>query len=104
MFIVELVVGLSLLTGTATRLGAAIGLLLALNLGVGLLDVPGEWPWSYAMLAMWHGLFVVSGPGRVWGVDEVIVRSDPSALAVRLAGPGVNRNTVTAPKARMHTP
>lgn len=94
VFLAELSVGLSLLTGTATRLGALIGLLLSLNLGVGLLDVPGEWPWSYAMLAMWHGLFVVSGPGRVWGVDQLIVRSDPSPLQIRLTGHN----------ARMHTP
>ena len=70
VFLAELFVGLSLLTGTLTRVGGVIGLLMALNLGVGLLDVPGEWPWSYAMLAMWQGLFVVSGAGRVFGVDQ----------------------------------
>jgi uncharacterized membrane protein YphA (DoxX/SURF4 family) len=69
IFLAELAVGLSLLTGAWARAGAALGLLMALNLGVGLLDVPGEWPWSYAMLAMWHGLFLVSDPGRLWGVD-----------------------------------
>ncbi len=69
IFLAELFVGLSLLTGTLTRLGGAIGLLMALNLGVGLLEVPGEWPWSYAMLAMWQGTFVVVGAGRLWGVD-----------------------------------
>jgi hypothetical protein len=69
IFLAELAVGLSLLTGTLTRLGAALGLLMSINLGVGLLEVPGEWPWSYAMLAMWHGLFLVAAPGRLWGVD-----------------------------------
>jgi len=70
IFLAELLVGLSLLTGTLTRLGGAVGLLMALNLGIGLLDVPGEWPWSYAMLAMWQGTFVVAGAGRLWGVDS----------------------------------
>lgn len=69
LFLTELVVGLSLLTGAMVRVGAALGLGLSLNLGVGLLEVPGEWPWSYAMLAMWHGLFIVSDAGRVWGWD-----------------------------------
>ena len=74
LFLLELAVGLSLLTGTLTRLGAALGLAMSINLGVGLLDVPGEWPWSYAMLAMWHGLFLVSGAGLLWGFDRKLVR------------------------------
>ncbi len=69
IFLTELVVGLSLLTGAFTRFGALLGLGLSLNLGIGLLEVPGEWPWSYAMLAMWHGVFLVTGAGRVWGLD-----------------------------------
>ncbi len=69
IFLAELLVGLSLLTGTLTRLGGGLGLLMALNLGVGLLEVPGEWPWSYLMLAMWHGTFLVAGAGRLWGLD-----------------------------------
>ena len=69
IFLSELLVGLSLLTGILTRLGGTIGLLMALNLGIGLLEVPGEWPWSYVMLAMWHGTFVVTGAGRLWSVD-----------------------------------
>jgi len=70
VFLAELLVGLSLLTGTLTRLGGLIGLLMALNLGIGLLEVPGEWPWSYVMLAMWQGLFLISGAGRILGVDR----------------------------------
>ncbi len=81
VFLLELLVGLSLLFGLLTRLGAGLGLLLALNLGVGLLEVPGEWPWSYAMLAMWHGLFLVTAAGRVWGLDALL-RS--RSLPVRL--------------------
>ena len=69
IFLAELLAGLSLLTGTLTRLGAALSLLMALNLGVGLLEVPGEWPWSYVMLAMWSFVFLVAGAGRMWGVD-----------------------------------
>jgi uncharacterized membrane protein YphA (DoxX/SURF4 family) len=69
IFLSELLVGLSLLTGTFTRLGAAVGLLMSINLGLGLLEVPGEWPWSYAMMAMWHGTFFITNAGRLAGVD-----------------------------------
>ena len=69
VFLFELLVGLSLLTGTFTRLGGTIGLLMSINLGLGLLEVPGEWPWSYVMMAMWHGTFVITAAGRFLGVD-----------------------------------
>ena len=74
IFLSELITGLSLLTGLFSRAGAALGLLLALNLGLGLLNVPGEWPWSYVMLAMWHAVFLASAPGRIWGLDGLIRR------------------------------
>ena len=76
IFGAELLVGLSLLTGAFTRVGALLGLLMAVNLGIGLLDAPGEWPWSYVMLAMWHGLFLVAAAGRLWGVDQWLRRRD----------------------------
>ncbi len=69
IFLSELLVGLSLLTGTLTRLGGLMGLLMSLNLAIGLLEVPHEWPWSYAMMAMWHATFVITAAGRLWGVD-----------------------------------
>lgn len=83
IFLGELFAGLSLLTGTLTRLGAALGLLMAINLGIGLLEVPGEWPWSYLMLAMWHGVFLVMGAGRLWGVDARLRRRWPGSRVVR---------------------
>ena len=68
-FLVELAIGLSLTLGLFARLGAFLGLLWSLNLAVGLLAVPGEWPWSYIMLVMWHGLFLVSVDRQTWGLD-----------------------------------
>jgi thiosulfate dehydrogenase [quinone] large subunit len=70
-FLIELVIGLSLTLGLFTRLGSLLGLLWALNLAVGLLAVPGEWPWSYLMLLMWHGLFLVAPPKQMWGVERL---------------------------------
>ena len=73
-FAVELLIGLSLTLGLYTRWGALLGLLWSLNLALGLLEVPGEWPWSYLMLMMWHGLFLVSTSQQSWGVDGVLGR------------------------------
>ncbi len=83
IFLTELLVGVLLLTGTLTRLGAGLGLLMALNLGVGLLEVPGEWPWSYIMLAMWHGTFAVVGAGRLWGLDRWLRARAPNNALLR---------------------
>jgi len=69
-FLVELAVGLSLTAGLLTRWGAALGLLWSLNLAVGLIAVPGEWPWSYLMLIMWHALFLVSVDKQIFGLDR----------------------------------
>ena len=70
-FLVELGIGLSLTFGLFTRLGALVGLLWSFNLAIGLLEVPGEWPWSYLMLIMWHGLFLVSTTHQTWGLDAL---------------------------------
>lgn len=69
VFMTELAVGVSLLFGAFTRLGAFVGLLMSVNLGIGLLDVPNEWPWAYLMMAMWHGTLLVSDAGQLWGID-----------------------------------
>jgi thiosulfate dehydrogenase [quinone] large subunit len=69
-FLVELTIGLSLTLGLFTRLGAALGLLWSFNLAIGLLAVPSEWPWSYLMLIMWHGLFLASTQHQTWGLDS----------------------------------
>jgi uncharacterized membrane protein YphA (DoxX/SURF4 family) len=79
IFLTELLVGLSLLIGTMTRMGGLIGLLLAINLGIGLLEVPGEWPWSYVMLAMWQATFVVAGAGRIFGIDRLLRKRKPDS-------------------------
>jgi thiosulfate dehydrogenase [quinone] large subunit len=74
-FLVELAVGLSLAFGLFSRLGAALGLLWSFNLAIGLLAVPGEWPWSYLMLIMWHGLFFVSTKYQSWSLDRLWQKS-----------------------------
>lgn len=72
VFVSELLVGVSLVLGLFTRVGALVGLAMSINLGIGLLEVPGEWPWSYVLMSLFHGLFLVAGAGRVWGLDQYV--------------------------------
>lgn len=67
--VLELVITLSLLLGLLTRLGGFLGLLQAVNLFLGLAFAPGEWYWSYGMLITLQLLFLLTGPGRVGGLD-----------------------------------
>jgi hypothetical protein len=56
---VEVTIGVSLMLGLLTRLGAVFGLLMALNLWLGLYSAPGEWPWTYAFLVILQLLFAI---------------------------------------------
>jgi uncharacterized membrane protein YphA (DoxX/SURF4 family) len=49
---VEVAIGVSLMLGLLTRLGAVFSLLMALNLWLGLYSAPGEWPWTYAFIVI----------------------------------------------------
>jgi len=74
IFLAELAAGLSLLLGVFTRAGALLGLAMAINLGIGLLEVPGEWPWSYLMLAMWHATILVSNTEQQLNISQWATR------------------------------
>lgn len=67
IFLAELLVGLSLLSGTLTRLSATVGLLMALNLGIDLPDVTHRWPRSHLMPASFHWLSLMAAAGRLRG-------------------------------------
>ena len=67
----EIYVGVSLFLGLLTRLSSAVGLLLSFNLLVAISGVPGEWPWAYIMLILFHSVFLVTGPGKNWGLDQI---------------------------------
>jgi uncharacterized membrane protein YphA (DoxX/SURF4 family) len=73
----EVLIGVSLMLGLATRIGAGLGVLMALNLWLGLYSAPGEWPWTYGFLVIIQLLFVVDPPGRSLGVDVVLRHRRP---------------------------
>jgi uncharacterized membrane protein YphA (DoxX/SURF4 family) len=69
IWLMEASVAVSLILGLFTRLGGFLGLLQALNLYFGVTAVPGEWYWSYGMLATLGLIFLAIPTGRFLGLD-----------------------------------
>ncbi len=69
IFLMEAFVAASLILGAFTRLGGLAGLLQAVNLYIGVSAFPGEWPWSYILLAITGFFFMAVPAGRIWGLD-----------------------------------
>ena len=69
----EAFIGFSLLLGLFTRIGALAGLLMGINLFVGLTAVrnPFEWDWTYLMLPALNAVFIAVG-GQWVGLDALI--------------------------------
>jgi uncharacterized membrane protein YphA (DoxX/SURF4 family) len=74
VYLVETSIGVSLLLGVLSRAGALLGLLMALNLWLGLYSAPGEWPWTYMFLAIIQALFIIDPPGRALGLDALLLK------------------------------
>lgn len=72
IFAMELFITISILFGLLARLGAIVGTLQALNLTIGLLPVPGEWEWTYIMLATLNFIFLTTAAGRAFGLDAAL--------------------------------
>jgi uncharacterized membrane protein YphA (DoxX/SURF4 family) len=69
VYLTEALIGASLLLGLFTRFFCFLGLLMGLNLWLGLYSAPGEWPWTYGFLIIIQTLFVIDPPGRCLGLD-----------------------------------
>ena len=67
----EVAIGVSLMLGLFSRLGALLGIAMGLNLWLGEYSTPGEWPWTYFFLLIIMGLFWLNPPGRVLGCDAL---------------------------------
>jgi uncharacterized membrane protein YphA (DoxX/SURF4 family) len=81
IYLMEVAIGVSLVLGLLSRAGGLLGLLMGLNLWLGLYSAPGEWPWTYMFLVMIQALFVIDPPGRVLGADALL------RLRARARGP-----------------
>jgi thiosulfate dehydrogenase [quinone] large subunit len=68
--IVEVGIGLSLLLGLFTRLGALVGVAWSINLLIGLANVPNEQGWYYGFLILLNLLFVGLGASGQLSIDR----------------------------------
>ena len=71
-FFIETFIAISLLLGLLSRLGGLVSLVQSTNLFLGLSLAPGEWAWTYIMLMTFGLIFMLTGPGRVWGIDQFL--------------------------------
>ena len=72
VYLTEVAIGVSLMLGVCTRLGALAGAAMTANLWLGLYSAPGEWPWTYFFLIVIQLLFVIDPPGRCLGLDALL--------------------------------
>jgi len=72
VFSMEAFVAISLILGLFTRLGGFAALVQALNLYFGVTAVPGEWYWTYGMLAILGLVFLAIPAGRIIGLDALL--------------------------------
>jgi hypothetical protein len=73
VWLAEITVAILLFLGLFTRLGGLIGSLQALNLLIGLWNVPGEWRSAYVMLFALNLIFLVIPAGRFLGADQLVL-------------------------------
>jgi uncharacterized membrane protein YphA (DoxX/SURF4 family) len=71
VYAIEVAIGVSLILGLSTTIGALLGLLMSLQLWLGLYSAPGEWPWTYFFLMIIQFLFLLDPPGYCLGADAL---------------------------------
>jgi uncharacterized membrane protein YphA (DoxX/SURF4 family) len=71
-FFMETFIAASLILGLLSRLGGLVSVVQGLNLFLGLSMAPNEWYWTYLMLVTLGFIFMITGPGRKWGLDAAL--------------------------------
>src|ERR1700757_1021501 len=79
VYAIEVAIAVSLILGVLTRLGGALGALMAINLWLGLYNAPNEWPWTYMFLVVLQLIFLINPPGRSLGIDALAWRREGAA-------------------------
>jgi hypothetical protein len=74
VYATEVIIAISLMLGAFTRIGGALGALMAVNLWLGLYRAPYEWPWTYFFLILLQTTFAVLHAGRSLGFDAILTR------------------------------
>ena len=70
--LVESTLGVLLLAGLLTRLAAVLALLQVGAITMSVANTPGEWAWSYFLMALAHLVVLAVGAGRVGGLDGLL--------------------------------
>ena len=83
LFLTELFVGAALLFGVAIRPAALIGFGLSFNLWLAVQDVPGEWHWTYVLMAAFHAAIFVSPKAATWAIAPEAGWSAKSGIPVK---------------------
>jgi len=89
VLVAETLLPVLLLTGTAVRLAALIGIGQSLAIGLTVAEAPNEWPWAYAMMIGIHLVLLLGPSAQYAAVDAVraaAVAGDPAPVARRLLG------------------
>jgi hypothetical protein len=84
VFVVESALVVLLLTGTAVRLAALLGVAQSIAIGLSVAEAPNEWPWAYAMMIGIHAVLVFAPSAQYAAVDAL--RSGSATTARRLLG------------------
>ena len=72
IYLGELTTAILLIAGLLTRLGGLLGFVQGVNLTIGLWAVPGEWYWTYILLALINLPLALTAAGRSLGVDALL--------------------------------
>jgi uncharacterized membrane protein YphA (DoxX/SURF4 family) len=89
VLVVETLLPVLLLTGTAVRLAALIGIGQSLAIGMSVAQAPNEWPWAYAMMIGIHLVLLLAPSAQYAAVDAVRAASasgNAAPVARRLLG------------------
>lgn len=81
VLVAETALAVLLLTGTAVRLAALLGIAQSLAIGLSVAYAPAEWPWSYWLMIGAHVAILVSPAGRALAVDAVRAGATSRLLA-----------------------
>jgi uncharacterized membrane protein YphA (DoxX/SURF4 family) len=69
-FLAETTIAILLILGLLSRLGGLLALFQSVNLYLAISQHPEEWHWTYVFLAALSFIFLMTGPGRWWGLDR----------------------------------
>jgi hypothetical protein len=77
----ELSLAIAFMLGFLVRPMAAIGMLFATHLWLGLYHVDYEWPWLFVFLIFVQGFFILNNAGKSLGLDGLIARAPSGPFA-----------------------